>query len=119
MPTRLIPLKWRPPRLRLRSLMIVVAVVALPLATWTRIEARREQFRRTAAFHRDEIVGGISIRGNGRLSIFPVAAKVEYQILSQTQVDLDMWHLELSEKYEQAAERPWLPVAPDPDPPGR
>ena len=39
--------------------------------------------------------------------------------VSEKVVDQDMWHLGLSRKYERAAERPWLPVAPDPDPPGR
>ncbi len=114
----LIPFGRRLPRVRLRTLLIAVAVAALPLATWARIEARRVQFRSIAAQHRKKIIGLVCYRGGW--NIFPVAIiKGEYRILRESEVKLDTWHLRLSEKYARAAESPWMPVAPDPDPPGR
>ena len=119
MPKPLTSLGKRLLHFRLRTLMIAVAVVALPLATWARIEARREQFRRASAYHRDQVVGAITVAIGPPGSYGVAAWSTKFRCrLSQAQVDLDMWHLGLSKKYEEAAERPWLPVAADPDPPG-
>ena len=104
-------------RLRLRTLIIVVAAVAIPTAIWAQIEARRDRLRRLAAYHLSLVVSpirvGLSPGHYGVIGSMPGG-----KVVSHEQTDLDLWHLGLSEKYRKASKRPWLPVPPDPEPPG-
>jgi hypothetical protein len=81
-----------PRRFRLRTLMVIVALVALALAAW--LEPRRREYRMWARFHADqERLFRRPVRGN------PSAA--------------DM-HAEIKRTYLNAVARPWLTVSPDP-----
>lgn len=100
-------------RFRLRTLVVVVTVAAILLAIW----ARRAHFLRKAAYHRSQIVSSITIgSGSGSRGILSVTPKG--QLVGPDQSDRDLWRLRLWVKYEKAAEQPWMPVAPDPPPPG-
>jgi hypothetical protein len=104
-------------RFRLRTLMIAVAVVSIPLAVWATIEARRVRFLRAAAYHKSQIICIIAYSvgdGTGR-GVFHSTPQGE--IVSDARVAYDLWRVQLWMKYEKAAEHPWMPVAPDPPPP--
>jgi hypothetical protein len=81
------------PRLTIRRLMIVVAVVAMIFGTGIWMYRRSVNFRAIADDHQR------------RLLDLP---------LSKQQVS---WHLDLIEKYRFAEHYPWLPVPPDPPEP--
>jgi hypothetical protein len=89
------------PRIRLRTLMIAVAVAALPLGLWAGIERRRAAFDRTAAYHVTQVVG-LTVGGRP---------------LTPSERRRDEWHYALFLKYREAAFRPWIPVGPDPPEP--
>ena len=98
----------RLPRVRLRTLMIAVAVLCLTfggLAGLQRINQRMQRFRALARNHlHQEIVNRLTLQG----SVAHGAAKAEtekYRMLSE-------YHHTLNLKYERAARRPWLPVPP-------
>jgi hypothetical protein len=81
--------RWR---FRLRTLMAVVALVALVLASW--LEPRRREYRMWARFHADqERLFSRPIVGN------PSAAAV---------------HAAIKNRYLDAATCPWVTVTPDP-----
>jgi hypothetical protein len=96
--------------------MIAVAVASIPLAIWATIEARRVRFRRMAAYHESQVVSQIAI-GIGGLGYGILRSTPQGEPVDDAQAERDWWHLDLSRKYQKAAERPWMPVAPDPRPP--
>lgn len=99
------------PRFRLRTLMIGVAVVALPLA----LMVRREQLLGMSRFHRDQMVQTAEWWSNGKR----VSPKALAGMKSWTQLStpVSQWHETLAETYRQAASRPWRPVPPEPPEP--
>lgn len=106
------------PRLTVRRLMIAVAVLALLLGGYVKVvEYRRlaliyrgkaqdhagmeSTLRMIAARQGDASPVDISLKPGTPSIRFPVRAVAEFEA-------------KLKRKYERAAARPWLPVAPDP-----
>ena len=87
----------RPPRFRLRTLMVAVVFAAVALGGFEMLR-RRERFLALAAYHASRAVSLT------RYYSFFFPRKLP-------------WHLDMQRKYERAATRPWLPIAPDPPPP--
>jgi hypothetical protein len=89
----------RPPRVRftVRRMMVAVAILANVLGLLVWVDRRATQFRDRRDFHRmhwSAIDEGFAVE----------AAQAAY-------------HRAMAEKYRGAAERPWLPVEPDPPEP--
>ena len=104
----------RPPRFRLRTLLIVVALVALALVPAT-LARRRQRFEALAHHHREAAGGPFAvslISPAGRAHLYELAFRAGLLSPERRQ-----WHRDLTVKYERAARYPWLLVAPDPPPP--
>ena len=87
----------RKPRITVRSLLVMVAAVAVPLGV---LAERRTRFEGTAAYHQAryrELAPQVPLPF---LKKAPLQYKVE-------------WHVEMANKYALAARRPWLAVEPD------
>jgi hypothetical protein len=97
----------RPPRFRLRSLLIAVAILATLLGVGVKLRRDAAQYDRLSRRHSGE-AGAWELRLAGRV-VGPSQARA---ILGRAH-----WHDAMAEKYRRAAARPWLPVAPDPPPP--
>ena len=91
----------RPPRFRLRTLMIAVAVAGLVFGG-SRMRQRQERFEQLAADHAAE----------SRRYRLPFA-RVGGPYLSP----MADWHWKMAEKYRRATRYPFLPVEPDPPSP--
>jgi hypothetical protein len=91
----------RPPRYRLRTLMLAVAIVAAAID----LVARRERFRMKASRHTFQAHEGATVISLHRAG------------LSERLTPRGRWHRERAREFERAAARPWLPVAPDPPEP--
>ena len=87
------------PTLTVRSMMIAVAVVAVALALVGMGQRRAERLHR-AWIHR------VSARFH--------SGSVSHVLRNSDRVE---YHLGLTSKYERAADRPWIAVAPDPPEP--
>lgn len=109
----------QPPTLRftVRRLMAGVAIAAAILL----MAERRERFRRIALGHAIEVNRVFS-----DLELFLVATAsqnesaeraAERERLTRPLIRFQRYHYRMVAKYEHAASRPWLPVAPDPPPP--
>lgn len=101
-------------RFRLRSLMVWIALAALAMGAWETWR-RREVYRARAAQHAREaqeyadVAWGLDRFGRGDDEATTPHAGLYWA--------LHDYHRRLKEKYEQAARRPWSPVAADPPPP--
>lgn len=101
-------------RFTLRQLMAGVAIIAAIL--W--VVERRERFRRIAQRHGIEMTTICT-----DLEFYLVAcprqgeAVAERERLTRPLLGFLRYHYEMVDKYERAANRPWLPVASDPPPP--
>ena len=89
-------LRWRTPRMTVRFLLVVVALAALAteaaLAGW-----RAVTYRMRAGDHARHLNSARSFHYDSEA--------------------LRQWHERMGRKYQQAASRPWWPVAPDPPKP--
>jgi hypothetical protein len=100
------------PRVRftIRRLMIAVAVVAVMIRAdemrrrWTTFSAKGAEYRQRAGF--------LWSKANALATISPDDLDQPPRIL-----ELSEYYRDLAEKYERAAARPWLTVAPDPPEP--
>jgi hypothetical protein len=101
----------RPPRFRLRTLLIAVAVVSVALGGEL-MRRRRISHREQAASHSDAEELSRAYADDARGQPGPIAP----QRVAWGEV-LAAYHAAMSRKYERAARYPWLPVAPDPPPP--
>ena len=103
----------RPPRFRLRTLLILVALSAVPLAL-IQVRRRREHYRVQAELHGSlEQFFRAGIAGMGAT----IGGRTSSQLRSIREPRRVAYHAALRAKYERAAARPWLPVPPDPPPP--
>jgi hypothetical protein len=100
----------------------MVAVAVLAAVVW--VVERRERFRRIALGHRLEK----SEVFRNDLEIYLIAIvepgesdtqQAERERVSRPFIQFSRYHDQMIEKYERAANRPWLPVASDPPPPTR
>lgn len=89
----------RLPRFRLRTLLIVVAVVAVGFGLWH----RSQRLSKVAALHRRRIA---------------MVWMADLELLTKGWTpEKQNWHREMSGKYDYYAAHPWLPVPPDPPEP--
>ncbi len=104
------------PRFTTGLLMVAVAVVAGLLGVASLIRRRGEVLRSMSLSHRSEAYStadtawGFQRFGIGTDGTVPEENARQADHYWQ----LYAYHLELGVKYERAARRPWLPVAPDP-----
>lgn len=102
------------PRFHLRTLLIVVAILAVIVD----LERRREFFLSLAAQHsrlsNEEFLAGSLVQSRHHFVLStPERAMVD------AHERLGAYHSKLRAKYERAARYPWLPVPPDPPEPKR
>jgi hypothetical protein len=102
-----------PSRIRLRGLMLALAITSLPLAFYATVEARRSRFLQLAEQHRSQIV---SVHGTAPYFKI-IYVKPGGRFLTESELRRDDWHWQLWVKYSRAAERPWMPLRPDPPKP--
>jgi hypothetical protein len=98
----------RPPRFRIRTLMIAVAVVAISLCVEV-VRRRQEKYRCLALRH--EILEELLKHGHHYGEGYPSSDYLEVRRR------LAKYHAQMKTKYVQAARYPWLSVPPDPPPP--
>ena len=110
------------PKITILRAMIVVAIVAIPIGFWSRaMFSRRQSYLSDAAYHarregeeRRNLEAFERIRRMGEPAPGdPSAAKMEQA--SRLRV---AYHVELKNKYQEAAAHPWVSVPPDPTDPG-
>jgi hypothetical protein len=96
--------------------MVAVAILAVVLGTVEGMRRRRESFERRARVFaqraRDEIRDEQNYRLTRRGSEFGYDART-----TTAHYELVEHHFDLQAKYDQAAARPWLLIAPDPPEP--
>jgi hypothetical protein len=92
------------PRMTTRRWMVLVAVLAVPLAAVSICIARAAHFQGIAGKHQSQVQIGATP--------FKTFAGTCYYL-----TDLGLWHADMAAKYERAARYPWLPVPPDPPEP--
>jgi hypothetical protein len=109
-------------RFRLRTLMIVLALLALPLGTWCRVEGMRLAHRRRGDEHFRRIIAlgvgfGPGNHGYGLLGF----KRIPPRPLTPLERVRDRWHFALLMKNDAAARhawsRPWRSIAPEPPEP--
>ena len=113
------PMGSRPagPRFRLRTLMVAVAVAAVPLALLAVSGSRRQRFRRLAAEYDSRVVGIHAVWAEGKkyryfhINPSSAASTPATRILQERR---DLWNINLCINYRAAAEHPLWPVPPDP-----
>jgi hypothetical protein len=101
------------------GMMIFVAIVGSAIG----VLARRRRFESLAAYHRSKVIHvdihyeSTVIDGNGHSHTTRFWKGVHGKNLTRAEVEESDWHAALAEKCRKAADRPWLPVEPDPPPP--
>jgi hypothetical protein len=108
--------------LRVRTVMIAIALLAGLLGIAAGIERRVESFKRLAAYHYQasailiDHAGGPLLCGHG-------LTDVDFERIFCSRgpdkcraYKASCYHSELADKYDMAAKHPWLPVSNDPPP---
>jgi hypothetical protein len=104
-----------PPRFRLRTLLIAVAVAGI-VSGLAALRQRRAHFLELAALHERAESEPRVISVHFREEV-PVEERMKVWRQINASDKRAKYHHLLRVKYECAAARPWLPVAPDPPPP--
>jgi hypothetical protein len=94
-------------RITLRTMMAVVAVLAMSLGLFAWMEKRAVRFRALKDHHM------VLFRPNH----FPVGKVGLSTLEEESRRDQAWYHFEMAKRYRAAALRPWLTVAPDPPEP--
>ena len=108
-------------RCRIRNLMLLVAVMAGAMA-YCEMQRRRRTYHAQAWYH---LAASHQIAIDSRWSPCTFgspkqrAEAIQARRLAERTALLTAceYHVRLHAKYERAAQRPWMPVAPDPSPP--
>jgi hypothetical protein len=90
----------RLPRYQLRTLLILVAILAVAIGTATEVSRRRDRYLRLAEQHRRAT----------EMEIDPTTSPADQEAMMRRSDR----HARLAERYLQASNRPWMVVAPDP-----
>jgi hypothetical protein len=90
----------RLPRYQLRTLLILVAILAVAIGTATETLRRRDRYLRLAEEHRRAT----------DMVIDPTTSPADREAMMRRSDR----HARLAERYYRAATRPWMVVAPDP-----
>jgi hypothetical protein len=115
----------RLPQMTTRRWMVAIAVVAIVLAATTELPRRAQRFRALAQAHGAAVktargkrwTGDLERHGHVNIAYSYLDGRPPDQEMTRHEVALVLWHLELMQKYNAAAERPWLPVEPGPPEP--
>ena len=98
-----------PRRIRLRTWMIAVAVLALPMGGAAILRTRQLRFRALAEFHRGRIQSRFATPNQpGWIRLLSIDK--DGNSVSAEQVERDTREALISRRYEEAARRPWLPL---------
>jgi len=95
-------------RFRLRTLMAIVALVALALASW--LEPRRSEYRVWALYHADQEQRFLRMAAD--IERYPHGARTAGYV-TQTRAAA-AHHAKEAERYQRGISRPWEAIAPDP-----
>jgi hypothetical protein len=105
------------PRVRftVRSMMVVVALVALSMWAKFQVEARRTYFSQLVRQYNDQRYKAsvLAYSGSGGAIMFEERMKAD----AVRRAKASAYYSDLIRKYERAVRYPWLPVAPDPPKP--
>jgi|GEM_PF-7019192 len=99
-------------RIKLRTLILLVAVIGLPIGLTLN---RRSRFQRLADYHQ-KYASELDINYDHKSdTLYFIGFKVPpIQRLSKNR---SIWHMQMFQKYQKAAVRPWMPVEAGPSPP--
>jgi hypothetical protein len=102
----------RLPRFRftIGRLMVAVAILALALTIYVGIERRRAWLQRLAQYHWEKVAANSVVQADADRTIYRASASLRNRQLAH-------YHVNLANKYANAARYPWLPVSPDPPEP--
>lgn len=95
-------------RFRLHALLVLIAMAAVAMGGIVGLRRRGEMLQRKASFHSREAQSAADVAWGYRR--FAGGNAEEAARFGR----LHAYHLGLRRKYEQAANRPWLPVTTDP-----
>jgi hypothetical protein len=107
-------------RFTIRRLMVAVAIVGMVLGTVEGLRRRRELFEQRAGMFAQKVSDEITAEQNYRMARRgnrPGSAFYYDGRTTTAHYELVDHYSALREKYDQAAARPWLVVAPDPPEP--
>jgi hypothetical protein len=109
----------RLPRFRLRTMMILVAVVGVIAGIGIVGERRRARFSELADQHRLQVVNVLEgpTDYDGEFRGDPDVLNLEMRPVTGVVRLRDLWHMAMARKYRRATRYPWLPVEPDPPEP--
>jgi hypothetical protein len=101
-------------RFKVRSLMVVVAIVALSIWARFQIDARRSDFSELVRYYDDKRMVASAFAYSG-----PGGAVMERMMKADEarRARASAYYSGLIQKYERAVRYPWLPVAADPPKP--
>ncbi len=106
----------RPPRVRfkMRSMMVIVAVVALSIWAKFQVNARRTYFSQLVTHYYEKKYAFSTFAYSG-----PGGAIMKERLKADEvrRAKASVYYSNLIEKYERASRYPWLPVDPDPPKP--
>jgi hypothetical protein len=105
----------RLPRFSVRRLMVAVAMVGVILATILGVERRRVAFQRLRWWYQGQASVYYSKKFDAERNTLE-SNRRSTDTVSELQL-LEDYYWAMAGKYELAADRPWLPVAPDPPKP--
>ena len=102
------------PRMRftIRRLMVAVAVLAMVIGAIEGLRRRRESFEERAKMFAQKVSDAFNDEQNYRMSHRSSTFAYDPRTTSAYNQLVEHYSA-LQEKYQQAAARPWLPVAPD------
>jgi hypothetical protein len=106
-------------RFTMRRIAVTVAVIAVILGGLVGVGRRIRRYDSLGSYHRNQVVGQVyAMNGaDGTTKYIPTSSDPDGRPLTAQQQRSDRWHLEMSQKYWNAARHPWLEVAVD-RPPG-
>jgi len=97
--------RWQ---VRVRTMLVIVALVALLLSPFAYVERRRDRVQRLADYHASQMSGYTIDWGGFR----PIVRDHKGRVVRGKQARLIRWHYWRKVKYESAAMRPWKSVPP-------
>jgi hypothetical protein len=93
-----------------RRLMVAVEILALALTVYAGIERRRARLQRVAQHHWEKVATDSVVQADANRTIYRASPSFRDRQLAHH-------HVNLANKYANAARNPWLPVSPDPPEP--
>lgn len=109
------------PRFRcsVRWILVAIAVAGMLLGSHQWISRRARRFHSLSESHRSRLSLVISgaITPEGDFLGTPSVVDRDLKTVSGSRARTELWHYTMSVRYKRAAERPWLPVPPDPPQP--